>query len=59
LVQNKTKQEIQILLEGIPTSPINSISEALTDPQSVARGVITQFEGNPILASPLRFMTSE
>lgn len=59
LVKNKTKQEIQILLEGIPTSPINSISEALTDPQSVARGVITQFEGNPILASPLRFMNSE
>ena len=59
LIKNKTKQEIQTQLEGIPTSPINKISEALADPQSIARGVLSQYQGNQVLASPLRFMNSE
>lgn len=61
LVQSKVikmkKNEICEILEGIPTSPINKISEALMDKQSVARGVIETYQGNNVLASPLRFIS--
>ncbi len=56
-VINYNKNELENLLLGIPCAPINTIEEALNDPQSIARGVI-QMEGNvPTLASPLRFIT--
>ena len=57
IVKNYNKSELESLLLGIPCAPINTIEEALNDPQSIARGVI-RMEGNiPTLASPLRFMT--
>jgi len=52
-----SRNEICEMLEGIPTSPINKISEALNDVQSLARGVVTDWNGNPVLASPLRFIS--
>ena len=61
IVQSKvvgmTKIQVCELLEGIPTSPINKISEALADAQSVARGVVTEWNGQSVLASPLRFIS--
>ena len=54
---NYSRDEICEMLQGIPTSPINKISEALADKQSLARGVVSQFNGNPILSSPLRFIS--
>mgnify|MGYP001393077321 FL=1 len=61
VVQSKvvelTKSQVCEILDGIPTSPINKISEALNDVQSIARGVVTEWNGNPVLASPLRFMS--
>jgi crotonobetainyl-CoA:carnitine CoA-transferase CaiB-like acyl-CoA transferase len=52
-----TKSQVCEMLDGIPTSPINKISEALADAQSVARGVVTEWNGQPVLASPLRFIS--
>lgn len=52
-----SRTEICEMLQGIPTSPINKISEALNDIQSIARGVVTQWKGDPVLASPLRFIS--
>ena len=61
MVQSKvvdmTKSQVCDLLEGIPTSPINKISEALADAQSIARGVVTEWNGESVLASPLRFIS--
>ena len=61
VVQSKvielTKSQVCEILDGIPTSPINKISEALNDVQSIARGVVTEWNGNPVLASPLRFIS--
>ena len=56
-VINMSKTQVCDLLEGIPTSPINKISEALADAQSVARGVISEWDGQAVLASPLRFIS--
>ena len=52
-----TKSQVCEMLNGIPTSPINKISEALADAQSVARGVVTEWNGQSVLASPLRFIS--
>lgn len=57
VVKEMSRNTLEKLLVGIPCSPINRISEALSDPQSVARGVIEMVNGVPTLASPLRFMT--
>ena len=61
IISEKTSEYNRIdlteLLQGIPTSPINKISEALNDPQSIARGVVTSWSNLPVLASPLRFMS--
>ena len=56
-VGDKSRKEVCELLDGIPTSPINKISEALTDIQSIARGVIGEWDGQSVLASPLRFIS--
>ena len=47
---------LEALLHGIPCAPVNTVLEALEDPQSIARGVVTQHKGVDVLASPLRFM---
>ena len=61
VIQSKTidltRDGVCDLLQGIPTSPINKISEAFDDIQSKARGVIQNWNGNPVLASPLRFIS--
>lgn len=61
MVQSKvidmTKSHVCDLLEDIPTSPINKISEALADVQSIARGVVAEWKGRSVLASPLRFIS--
>jgi len=56
-ISDLTRDGVCELLQGIPTSPINKISEALTDIQSIARGAVGQWKGLPILASPLRFIS--
>lgn len=53
-VSEYTRDEMSGLLVGIPCSPVNTISEALADPQSVARGILTDYKGVQVLASPLR-----
>ena len=53
-VSNYSRSELVEILAGIPNSPVNTISEALADPQSVARGVLTEYNGVKILSSPLR-----
>jgi crotonobetainyl-CoA:carnitine CoA-transferase CaiB-like acyl-CoA transferase len=47
---------LEELLQGIPCAPINTVSEALADVQSVARGALLEERGVTTLASPLRFM---
>ena len=56
-VTELSRNEVSELLQDIPTSPINKISESLADIQSIARGVITEWKGQQVLASPLRFMS--
>ena len=53
-VSNYTREQLSDLLAQIPSSPVNTISEALADPQSVARGILTHYKGVQVLASPLR-----
>ncbi len=43
----------------VPAGPINTVDEALADPQIVARGLQIEPEGVPGLRSPLRFSRSE
>ena len=51
--------ELETMLHGVPCAPVNTVLEALADPQSVARGAVTQHKGVDVLASPLRFMTAQ
>ena len=39
---------------GIPAGPINSVSQALGDPQAVHRGMRRELEGVPVVGSPVR-----
>lgn len=56
-----TRKELISLLEkaGVPAGPVNDISEALSDPQIVARGLRIAPEGIPGLRSPIRFSRSD
>ena len=56
-VEQYTRAELEHLLQGIPCAPINTVSEALADAQSIARGALLEENGVRTLASPLRFMT--
>ena len=55
-VEQHTRAELEELLQGIPCAPINTVSEALADAQSIARGALLEENGVTTLASPLRFM---
>ena len=55
IVAKYDRQALERLLEGVPCAPVNTITEALNDQQSVARGVVTDYNGVQVLASPLRF----
>ena len=39
---------------GIPAGPINSVSQALADPQAIHRGMKREVDGVPLVGSPLR-----
>lgn len=54
----RTRNELESLLVGIPCSPVNTVNEALADPQTVARGGLEDHRGVLTLASPLRFLHS-
>lgn len=56
-VSDFSRKDLENMLEGIPCSPVNSVSEALNDEQSLARGVIWNIGDVPTLANPLRFMS--
>tara|TARA_B100000459_G_scaffold56610_1_gene30547 strand:+ start:493 stop:1527 length:1035 start_codon:yes stop_codon:yes gene_type:complete len=58
-IQNHSRTELEEMLQGIPCAPINTVSEALADDQSVARGALIEESGVTTLASPLRFMQSQ
>ena len=46
--------------EGIPAGPINSVAQALADPQIEARGMVTNLgEGLRGIASPMRFSDAD
>jgi len=47
-------------LEGIPAGPINTVAQALADPQIAARGMVLDLdEGLRGIASPMRFSDAE
>jgi len=48
---------LEAMLAGIPCASINTVSEALADHQSEARGALLTENGVTTLASPLRFMS--
>lgn len=50
------RTDLEEILSGIPCAPINTIKEALNDPQSISREVIKMVGDVPTLASPLRFI---
>ena len=55
-IQHHNRSDLEEMLAGIPCAPINTVSEALADPQSEARGALLNANGVTTLASPLRFM---
>ena len=55
-IQHLNRTELEELLQGIPCAPINTVSEALADVQSIDRGALFEEGGVTTLASPLRFM---
>lgn len=44
--------------QGVPTGPINSVTEALNDPQVLSRGLLVAPEGIPGLRTPIRLSRS-
>lgn len=44
---------------GVPGGPINTVAEALNDPQAMAREMVIDPEGISALRSPIRFSRSE
>jgi crotonobetainyl-CoA:carnitine CoA-transferase CaiB-like acyl-CoA transferase len=60
MASRTTAQWVEVLGEGgIPNGPINQIDQALADPQSVFRSLVTNAGGRPGIASPLRLSDSE
>jgi crotonobetainyl-CoA:carnitine CoA-transferase CaiB-like acyl-CoA transferase len=60
LMAGRTSADWAVALDaaGIPFGPVNSIEQALADPQAVARGLKTQAGTRPAIASPLRLSDS-
>ena len=61
LTRGWTKVDLIAALEkaGVPAGPINSVAEALQDPQVAARGMFIEPEGLPGLRTPIQFSRSE
>ena len=55
-IEHYDRNEVEQMLQGIPCAPINTVSEALADAQSVSRGALLEQKNVTTLASPLRFM---
>ena len=55
-IQHHNRKDLEAMLAGIPCAPINTVSEALADQQSEARGALLTENEVTTLASPLRFM---
>ena len=55
--KQKTQAEWLAQLDTVDIcfGPVNSIAEALADPQVQARGLITEIAGRTLIASPLKF----
>jgi crotonobetainyl-CoA:carnitine CoA-transferase CaiB-like acyl-CoA transferase len=45
--------------KGVPAGPINTVAEALADPQIAARGMVLDIDGVPGLRTPIRFSDAE
>lgn len=58
---NWTKADLISALEkvGVPCGPINSVQEALTDPQIEARGLVIHPEGIAGIATPIKMSRSQ
>ena len=57
IFKNDTRSHWENVLEGIPCAPVNTIGQAMSDIQSVARGAVWSVEGVQTLANPLRGMS--
>jgi crotonobetainyl-CoA:carnitine CoA-transferase CaiB-like acyl-CoA transferase len=57
----KTRAQLIAALEqaGVPAGPINTVPEALSDPQTVARGMVIEPEGIPGVRTPIQFSRSD
>ncbi len=54
-VKQFTSSELESLLDGIPCAPVNSIKQALSDPHSTERGMVSSTFGIKHVSSPHRF----
>jgi len=57
-IRSLTRADLEKCLVGVPCASVNTISEALDDPQSHFRENVTDYSGVPTLASPFRFISS-
>ena len=57
-IRSLTRADLEERLVGVPCASVNTISEALDDPQSHFRENVTDYRGVPTLASPFRFISS-
>ena len=57
--RNKAALIASLETAGVPGGPINTVAEALNDPQAVAREMVIDPEGISALRSPIRFSRSE
>ena len=56
IVIGMKRKDLENLMDGVPCAPVNTISEAINDPQSIARNLIVNHKGVDVIASPLRFI---
>ena len=54
----KAELVARLIAAGVPAGPINSVEEALQDPQSAARGMRIDPEGVPGMRTPISFSRS-
>lgn len=54
----KAELVTRLIAAGVPAGPINSVEEAIQDPQSAARGTRIDPEGVPGMRTPIRFSRS-
>lgn len=57
-IRQLTRADLEELLVGVPCASVNTISEALDDPQSHFRENVVNYNGVATLASPFRFISS-